>query len=77
MGKLSIYRNLLLFHPYHIVKAIFNRLNLRLSQKSDPLDTFLNKFYSSIKYFLCVYLINIGHFLKMVYDSIRTKVHGH
>ena len=33
--------NVLLFYQYDIITAIFNRLNLRLSQKSDSLDTFL------------------------------------
>ena len=35
-----------LYH-FRIIKAIFNRLNLRLSQKITHLDTFLNKLCSS------------------------------
>ena len=31
------------FFPYRIIEAIFNRLNLRFSQKAFHLDTFLNK----------------------------------
>ena len=31
--------NLFLFYPFRIIKALFNRLNLRLSQKSNS-DTF-------------------------------------
>ena len=33
--------NWFLFYPFCIIRAIFNRLNLRLSQKSTHLDTFL------------------------------------
>ena len=34
-------------YPIRIIKAIFNRLNSRLSQKAGLLDTFLNKVCSS------------------------------
>ena len=33
---------------YRIIKAIFNRLNLHWSLKSDSLDTFLNKLSTNI-----------------------------
>ena len=36
-----------LFYHFCIIKAIFNRLNLRLSQKITHLDTFLDKLCSS------------------------------
>ena len=45
MIKLSMY----CFYPYLIIKALFNSLMLRLSQKSDSFDTFLNKLCSSKK----------------------------
>ena len=35
-----------IFYPFRIIKAIFNRLNLRLSQKITHLDTFLDNFCS-------------------------------
>ena len=34
---------LLLFYPYRIIKAIFNRFNLRLSQKGDSLCRYILK----------------------------------
>ena len=42
MSEISLHRNLFLFYPFRIMKAIFNRLNLRLLQKVTHLDTFLN-----------------------------------
>ena len=44
------------------MKAIYNRLNLHLSQKSDSLDTFLNKVCSSITAFF--------HFLTKISSAI-------
>ena len=38
--------NLFLFYPFRIIKAVFNRLNLRLSQRITHLDTFLKKLCS-------------------------------
>ena len=38
--------NLLLFSPFRIIKAIFNRLNLRLSQKNSSLR-YINKWCSN------------------------------
>ena len=46
MSKISI--KFAPFYPYGIIKAIFNRLNLLLSQKSDSQDTFLNKLCSKL-----------------------------
>ena len=41
--------NLFLLYPYHIIKAIFNRSNLHLSQKSNSFRYILNKLRSSFK----------------------------
>ena len=38
--------NLFPFNPFRIIMAVFNRLNLHLSQKKTQLDTFLNKLCS-------------------------------
>ena len=40
--------NFFLFYPDHVIKAVFNRLNLRLSQTAGLLDAFLYKLCSSI-----------------------------
>ena len=72
MGKVSMQCNLFLFYPFRTIKAKFNRLNLRLSQKITHLDTFLNKVCSSkvvvldklyLSYSMTTYFITI-HNLK-------------
>ena len=40
--------NLFRLYPFRIIKAICNRLNLRLSQKTIQLDTFLIKLCSNL-----------------------------
>ena len=74
--------NLFIFYPYCITKAIFNWLNLRLSQKSDSLDTFLNKLCSRWRimnhiylfYFRCnVYSLNDHYHYKRLHSAVKVS----
>ena len=55
-------RNFFLFLPIRIIKAIFNRLNLRLSQKVTQLDTFLSKLCCILLIFFFVQKCKKKHF---------------
>ena len=65
--------NLLLFYPFRTIKAIFNRFNLRLSQKSNSesqLDIFLNKLCS--RHFMSNMPFNIIDF-NLFFSKITRK----
>ena len=46
------------FYTHCVIEAIFNRSNLRLSQKPDLLDTFLNELCTSLLHFFHAFLVN-------------------